>query len=93
LQSDHYSEVLSTPNLSNTPQWSKEDNFKEENIQEFLYLQSQVTWQEVYIKSGVNAKHNTLLNICHYYNKAYLGGFKFPSNISLPKDSSLYLLN
>ena len=74
--SDHYTQVLSTPltNLSNMTQRSNEDNFKVENIQKFLYLQSQVTWQEVYIESDVNAKHTTLLNICHYYNMYNLGG-------------------
>jgi hypothetical protein len=75
------------------PQELKDDNFKEENIQEFFYIQSQVTLQEVYIESDVNAKHNTLLNIGHYYNRHNLGGSKFPSNISLPKNSSFCLLN
>jgi hypothetical protein len=56
--SNHYAQVLSTPFKNfNMPQESKEDNFREENVQQFLYLQNQVTWQEVYIESDRYLSH------------------------------------
>ena len=49
----------------------KKKQFSEANVQEFLHLLNQVTWQEVYVESNVNVKFSTLMDaflLC--YNSA-----------------------
>lgn len=45
----------------------KRRQFRENNVQELLYLLNQVTWQAVYVERHVNAKCNTFMNIFLYY--------------------------
>ena len=54
--SDHHAQVLSIPisDVSNAPHRIKRRQFSEDNVQEFLYLLNQVTWQEVHIAPDVN---------------------------------------
>jgi hypothetical protein len=72
--SDHYAQILTIPILdfSNIPYRIKKRQFSEANIQEFLYLLNQVTWQEVYVESDVNAKFNIFMDVFLYcYNIAF----------------------
>jgi hypothetical protein len=78
--SDHYAQILTILILdfSNIPYRIKKRQFCEANVQEFLYLLNQVTWQEVYIESDVNAKFNTFMDvffiviILHFQFKKYM---------------------
>jgi len=50
----------------------KKGQFSEGNVQEFLYLLNQFTWQEVYEESDVNAKFSTFMDVfLHCYNNAF----------------------
>ena len=72
--SDHYAQILSIPisDLSNIPHRIKKRQFSEASVQEFLYILNQVTWQEVYVESDVNAKFNTFMDVfLHCYNNAF----------------------
>jgi hypothetical protein len=72
--SDHYAQILSIPILdfSNIPYRIEKRQFSEANVQEFLYLLNQVTWQEGYVESDVNAKFNTFMDVFLYcYNIAF----------------------
>jgi hypothetical protein len=72
--SDHYAQILSIPvsGSSNIPYRIKKRQFNEANVQEFLYLLNQVTWQEVDVESDVNAKFSTFMDIfLHCYNTAF----------------------
>jgi hypothetical protein len=71
---DNYAQILSIPmsGFSNTPHRIKKIQFSAANVQEFLPLLNQVTWQEVYVESDVNAKFNTLMAVFLYcYNNAF----------------------
>jgi hypothetical protein len=50
------------PEFSHTPYRIKKRKFSEANVQEFLHLLNQVTWQEVYVESDVNAKFSTFMD-------------------------------
>jgi hypothetical protein len=67
--SDHHAQVLSIPisEFSNAPYRIKRRQFSDDNVQEFLYLLNQVTWQEVYTASYVNAKLNVFIDIFLYF--------------------------
>jgi hypothetical protein len=72
--SDHYAQLLSIliPDFSNIPHRIKKRQFSEANVQEFLYLLNQVTWQDVYEESDVNAKLSTFMDVfLHCYNNAF----------------------
>jgi len=72
--SDHYAQMLSIPvsEFSNIPYRIKKRQFSEANLQEFLYLLNQVTWQEVNVKSDINAKFSTFMDVfLHCYNNAF----------------------
>lgn len=45
--------------------------FREENVQEFLYLLNQAIWPEVWAETDVNAEFHTLLHIFHFHYNAY----------------------
>ena len=71
---DHYAQIksFSLPEFNNTPYRIKKRQFSEANVQEFLYLLNQVTWQEVYVESDVNAKFNIFMDLfLHCYNNAF----------------------
>jgi len=72
--SDHYTQIISIliPEFSNIPYRIKKRQFSEVNFQEFLHFLNQVTWQEVYIESDVNAKFSTFIDVfLHWYNNAF----------------------
>jgi len=72
--SDHHAQMLSIsiPDFSNIPHRIKKRQFSEAKGQEFLYLLNQVTWQEVYEESDVNAKFSTFMDVfLHCYNNAF----------------------
>ena len=72
--SDHYAQIIpiSLPEFSNIPYRIKKRQFSETNVQEFLCLLNQVTWQEVYVESDVNAKFNIFMDLfLHCYNNAF----------------------
>jgi hypothetical protein len=57
--SDRYAQILSilTSFSNNIPhRVKKKRHYSEANVQEFFYLLNQVTWQDVYRESDVNAK-------------------------------------
>ena len=49
----------------------KKRPFNKVNVQEFFYLLSQVTWQEVYIESDVYATFNDFMDIFIRYNTIF----------------------
>jgi hypothetical protein len=72
--SDHHTQILSVsiPDFSNIPHRIKKRQFSEANVQEFVFLLNQVTWQEVYEESDVNAKFSTFMDVfLHCYNNAF----------------------
>ena len=72
--SDHYAQILSIPisEFSNKPYRIKKRHFSEANVQEFLYLLNQVTWQEVYVEPDISAKFITFMGVfLHCYNNAF----------------------
>ena len=71
--SDNYAQIISIsiPEFRKIPYRIKKRQFSEANVQEFLHLLNQVTWQEVYVESNVNVKFSTLMDaflLC--YNSA-----------------------
>ena len=62
--SDHYAQTISIsrPEFSHIPYRIKKRKFGEANVREFLHLLNQVTWQEVYVESDVNAKFSTFMD-------------------------------
>jgi len=72
--SDHHAQILSVsiPDFSNIPHRIRKRQFSEANVQELLYLLNQVTWQEVYEESDINAKFSTFMDVfLHCYNNAF----------------------
>jgi hypothetical protein len=72
--SDHYAQFfsISISDFSNIPYIIKKRQFSEANVQEFIYLLNQVTWQEVYVETDVNAKFNTFMDVFLYcYNNNF----------------------
>jgi hypothetical protein len=72
--SDHYAQILSIPIKSHGSSFYKiyEKQINEDNIQEFLYLLRQESWQEVYREVDVNQKYNKFLdNFLYYYDIAF----------------------
>jgi len=62
--SDHYAQIISIsiPEFSHIPYRIKKRKFSEANVQELIHLLNQVTWQEVYVESDVNAKFSTFMD-------------------------------
>jgi hypothetical protein len=66
---NHNVQALFTPFQNcNTPHRIKSRLFREDNIWEFFYLLTEVTWQQVYVESDVNAKFEVFIYIFLYYN-------------------------
>jgi len=78
--SDHYAQIISIsiPEFSNIQYRIKKRQLCESNTQEFLHLLNQVTWQEVYVESNVNAKllpswmYFFIVIIMHFQLKQYI---------------------
>jgi len=72
--SDHYAQIVSIqiPEFNNTPYRIKKRKFNEANTQKFHFLLNQVTWQEVYGESEINAKFGAFMDVfLHCYNIAF----------------------
>jgi len=72
--SDHYAQILSIPlsDFSKIPHRIKKRQFSEANVQEFIYLLTQVICQEIYVESDVSAKFSTFMDVfLHCYNNAF----------------------
>jgi len=72
--SDHYTQIISISiaEFSNIPYRINKRQFSEANVKEFLHLLNQVTWQEVYVESDVNAKFSAFMDAFLYcYNNAF----------------------
>jgi hypothetical protein len=72
--SDHYAQILSIPIKTHSIRSYKvfERELNEENMQEFLYLLQQESWQDVYREVDANTKFNKFLdNFIHYYDIAF----------------------
>jgi hypothetical protein len=83
--SDHQAQILhiNVENLKKGPVRIKERQFTEESIEEFNYLLSKESWQELWLNTEVNTKFNIFMDsILYYYNIA------FPLKSSYLKESS-----
>jgi hypothetical protein len=72
--SDHYAQILSIPIKTGSTRSYKvfERQLNEENMQEFLHLLQQESWQDVYGEIDANTKFNKFLdNFIHYYDIAF----------------------
>jgi len=72
--SDHYAQIITIPKLefNNTLYRIKKRKFNEDNTQIFYYLLNQITWQEVYGESRINAKFSAFMDAFLYcYNSAF----------------------
>ena len=72
--SDHYAQILSIPIKTHITRSYKvfERQLNEENMQEFLHLLQQESWQDVYREIDANTKFNKFLdNFIHYYDIAF----------------------
>jgi exonuclease III len=72
--SDHQAQMLPIQNItrSRTNQSILKRQFKDSNINEFKYLLSKETWQEVFAETEVNAKFEVFMNIfMHLFDVAF----------------------
>jgi predicted NUDIX family phosphoesterase len=72
--SDHYAQILLIPIKTHITKSYKvfEGQLNEENMQEFLHLLQQESWQTVYREVDANTKFNKFLdNFIHYYDIAF----------------------
>jgi len=72
--SDPYAQIITfpTPEFNNILYRIKKRKFNEDNTQEFHYLLNQITWQEVFGESEINAKFSAFMNAFLYcYNSAF----------------------
>jgi hypothetical protein len=72
--SDHYAQILSIPIKTRITRSYKvfERQLNEENMQEFLHLLQQESWQDIYREVDANTKFNKFLdNFINYYNIAF----------------------
>ena len=72
--SDHCAQILSIPiaDSRNITYRINKRQYSEANVQEFIQLLDQVTWQEVYDELNVNTKFNKFMEIfLYYYNTAF----------------------
>jgi len=91
---NHYVQALFIPfqNCSNTPHRIKSRQFREDNIWGCFYLLNQVSWQQMYVESDVNAKFEVFIYIFLYYydtalqSKQYIGGNQEKLDYSMNED-------